>query len=112
MAWRVSMKAIETGERGPFCTSAQYRLGDMLIDGGVERTVDKFGLPDVYSGTARQLAKVLDGLDGRFMSELIRDPDTEAKTMLDGDALQQRVLEWAQGLDSGAEVEVTLWDTT
>ena len=24
-------------------TSAQYRLGDMLVDGGVEQTVDKLG---------------------------------------------------------------------
>ncbi|MDN6746570.1 MAG: hypothetical protein L0L93_06175 [Brevibacterium sp.] len=55
MAWRVSMKAIETGERGPFFTSTQYQLGDMLIDGGVERIVDKFGFPDVHSETARQL---------------------------------------------------------
>ncbi|HCG57176.1 hypothetical protein [Brevibacterium sp.] len=80
----------------------------MLTDGCVERTVDKFEFPDVHSGTARQLAEVLDGLDGRFMSELIRDPDKGQEAMLDRDVLQQRALEWVQGSDSGAVVEVAM----
>jgi hypothetical protein len=42
----------------------------------VERTGDKFGFLDVYSGTVRNLAAVLNSVDGRFGSELIHDPAT------------------------------------